>query len=263
VILCLDVGNTLMHGGVFEGESLRLQFRKTTPARASSDEMGVFLDGVLRANGLERRAIRAVAICSVVPDALHSLRNACVKYFGQQPFVLQAGVRTGLKIRYRNPREVGADRIANALAAAHLYPDRSIIVVDFGTATTLCVVSADRAYLGGIIVPGVRISMEVLDQRTAQLPAVEIVKPSAVVGRSTVESIQSGLYFAQVGAVRELIGRVRREAFPTEEVIVVATGGFAGLYEPEGLFDTVVSDLALRGLHLAWALNQERDETCA
>lgn len=262
MILCLDVGNTLMHGGVFEGETLRLQFRKTTPVRASSDEMGVFLDGVLRANGLDRDAIRAVAICSVVPDALHSLRNACAKYFAQQPFVLQAGVRTGLKIRYRNPREVGADRIANAIAAVHLYPDQSIIIVDFGTATTLCVISSERAYLGGIILPGVRISMEMLDQRTAQLPAVEILKPSTVVGRSTVESIQSGLYFGQVGAVRELIARVRKETCPSGEAVVVATGGFAGLYEPEGLFDTVIADLALRGLHLAWAMNQERDETC-
>jgi type III pantothenate kinase len=262
MILSLDVGNTTIHGGVF-GEAadgtqdqLLMQFRRTSEFRASSDELGVFLRSVLRENGIDSTGVRQIAICSVVPDAIHSLRNACVKYFGINPFLLQAGVKTGLKIKYRNPLEVGADRIANSIAGMHLYPGKNLVIVDFGTATTFCAVSKDLDYLGGVIIAGLKISMEALETKTAKLPSVEIVSVRDALGRSTVESIQSGLYFGQVGTVREITGRLTKECFGRDEKpLIIATGGFAGLFEKEGLFDAVVPDLVLKGLNLALKMN--------
>jgi type III pantothenate kinase len=176
--------------------------------------------------------------------------------------VLQAGVRTGLRIKYRNPLEVGADRIANAVAATQLFPGRDLLIADFGTATTFCAVTAERDYLGGVIVAGLRISLEALETRTARLPAVEIVPMHGRggLGRSTVESLQSGAYFGQLGAVREIIGRLQAEHFPAGEgasqpPLRLGTGGFAGLFEQEGVFDEVIPDLVLRGILLASALN--------
>lgn len=260
MILSLDVGNTTIHGGVFDGDQLKMQFRRTSEFRASSDELGVFLRSVLRENSIDPQGIHKIAICSVVPDAIHSLRNACVKYFGVTPFLLQAGVKTGLKIKYRNPLEVGADRIANAIGGTHLYPNENLVIIDFGTATTFCAVNKEKEYLGGVIIAGLRISMEALETKTAKLPPVEIISMREALGRSTVESIQSGLYFGQIGTVREIKQRLIAEAFSTEEKNgskprVIATGGFAGLFEKEGLFDEIIPDLVLKGLNLALRMN--------
>jgi type III pantothenate kinase len=173
--------------------------------------------------------------------------------------VLQAGVRSGLRIKYRNPLEVGADRIANAIAATHLYPGRDLLIADFGTATTFCAVTAERDYLGGVIVAGLRISLEALETRTARLPAVEILPQHGrtCLGRSTVESLQSGAYFGQLGAVREIFARLQSENFPDAQrpPLRLGTGGFAGLFEQEGVFDEVIPDLVLRGILLATSLN--------
>lgn len=255
MLLCLDIGNTTIHGGVFKGEDLMLHFRKASEVKHSSDELGIFLQGVLRENNLNPKHITHIALCSVVPSLLHSVRNACYKYFDTEPFVLQAGVKTGLKIKYRNPLEVGADRIATAIAAVRLYPHKNIIVVDFGTATTFCAITTGKEYLGGAILPGIAISMEALEQRTAKLPSVEIITPATSIGRSTVESIQSGLFYAQVGTVRELTRRFSREAFEGEEPVVVGTGGYARLFQNEDLFDKIYPNLVLNGLYLAYHLN--------
>jgi type III pantothenate kinase len=259
MILSLDVGNTTIHGGVFDGDQLKMQFRRTSEFRASSDELGVFLRGVLRENKVDPSGITQIAICSVVPDAIHSLRNACLKYFGLTPFLLQAGVKTGLKIKYRNPLEVGADRIANSIAGTHLYPGENLIIVDFGTATTFCAINSEKEYLGGVILAGLKISMEALESKTAKLPPVEIVQMKNVLGRSTVESIQSGLYFGQIGQVRELISRLSEECFSengkTQSHRVIATGGFAGLFDKAELFDVIIPDLVLKGLNLALKMN--------
>ena len=256
MILSLDVGNPTIHGGVFDGDQLLMQFRRTSEFRASSDELGIFLRAVLRENSIDPTRIGKIAICSVVPDAIHSLRNACVKYFGVTPFLLQAGVKTGLKIKYRNPLEVGADRIANAIGGTHLYPNENLLIIDFGTATTFCAVNREKEYLGGVIIAGLRISMEALETKTAKLPPVEIVPMREALGRSTVESIQSGLYFGQVGTVREITKRLGDECFNGEtKPRILATGGFAGLLEKEGLFDAVIPDLVLKGLNLALRMN--------
>ncbi len=254
-LLCLDIGNTTIHGGIFEGDQLKLFFRKTSEVRVSSDEMGLFLRTVLRENGIEPEDVQNIALCSVVPSLLHSIRNACYKYFDTEPFILQAGVKTGLKIKYRNPLEVGADRISIAIAAVDLYPDLNIIAVDFGTATTFDAITANKEYLGGAILPGMAISMESLETRTEKLPSVEIVGPARAVGRSTIESIQSGLFYAQVGAVKELAGRFALEAFQEESPLLLGTGGYARLFENENLFDAIFPNLVLNGLYLAFHLN--------
>ena len=252
--LCVDVGNSQLHGGIFDTE-LRLQFRKTTHPLGSSDEFGVFFTSVLRENGVDPNFVRRVAICSVVPQALYPIRSACIKYFRCEPFVLQAGVKTGLKVKYRNPHEVGSDRIAGAIGATLRRPGSNIIVVDCGTATTLDVVTAGGDYLGGAILPGVGISVETLAGRTAKLPSVEIMRPAAALGRSTVESIQSGVYHGHVGAIRRLVDEISRETFANEPRSVIGTGGFARLFEAEGLFDEIVPELVLLGLKHADDLN--------
>ena len=257
MLLCLDIGNSQIHGGVFDGDTLRGQFRKTTHPLGSADEFGVFFSAVLRENGLDPRAIRRTAICSVVPAALHPVRGACVNYFRCEPFVLQAGVKTGLKVKYRNPHEVGADRIAGAIGAVQRRPGSPLIVVDCGTATTFDVVTAEADYLGGTILPGIGISVETLAGRTAKLPVVEIVRPATALGRSTVESIQAGVYHGHVGAIRHLLGELAREAFGGVRPYVVGTGGFAGLLEEEKLFDELVPELVLLGLKHAERGNRE------
>lgn len=255
MMLCIDVGNSHIYGGVFADEEIRLRFRHTSKV-STSDELGIFLKLVLRENQCSPEAIKEIAICSVVPHMDYSLRAACVKYFSVEPFMLQAGVKTGLNIKYRNPIEVGADRIANAIAATHAYPGKNIIVIDFGTATTFCVINSQKAYLGGAILPGVRLSVDALASKTAKLPSVEIVKIEQVVGRSTIESIQSGVFYGALGACRELITRIKEETFPGLEVIVLATGGFGLLFEKQEIYDFLVPDLVLQGIRLAAELNK-------
>lgn len=255
MILCLDAGNTTIHGGVFNGSELVTQFRKMSKQQFSADEAGLFFKAALTENNVDVSKITGIAVCSVVPSLNHSLRGACQKYLGTEPFFLKPGVKTGLKIKYRNPLEVGADRIANAIAAHHRYPDRNLIVIDFGTATTFCVISKTKEYLGGIILPGLKISMEALERETAQLPTVEITEIESVIGKSTVESIQSGLYHGQAGMVRELIRGITREAFAEKAPVVIGTGGFSRLFENAHLFDEVVPTLVLEGLKIAYELN--------
>ena len=253
--LCLDIGNSHLYGGLFDGDALQVRFRKISLRGASSDELGVFFRQVVRENGHQPADIKAIGFCSVVPDLNHSLVNACRKYFDLEPFVLRAGVRTGLKIRYKNPAEVGADRIAGAVGAVARYPEQDVIIVDFGTATTVEAVSAQREYLGGAIVPGVLVSMNALEQNTARLPKVEIVRPERTCGRSTVESIQSGLYWGHLGMIREIRDRLVRECFEGRNSVVVGTGGFAGLLDEAGLFDAVHPDLTLEGVRIAQEMN--------
>ena len=259
IVLCLDVGNTQIVGGVFNNNNLEVQFRAASAAKPSSDELGIFLRSALRENDIDPATIEQIAYCSVVPDIVHSLRNTCRKYFDLEPFVLQAGVKTGLKIRYRNPLEVGSDRIADAIAAVEMYPNRNLIIVDFGTATTVEAITENRDYLGGMILPGLRLSMEALEANTAKLPAVEILAPTDIVGRSTSESIQSGLYFGTLGAIGYAIERITAEEFAGERPMVISTGGFSSLFRDTRLFDHVVPDLLLRGLIRALRMNTAKD----
>ncbi|MCM2324407.1 MAG: type III pantothenate kinase [Oligoflexia bacterium] len=256
MILALDIGNSQIHGGVFVGQEIKFQFRKNTKNSNSSDEFGLFLKAVLRENGIEPKEVREIVLCSVVPDVLHSIGSACIKYFDIHPVNLQPGSKTGLKIKYRNPLEVGADRIANAIAGTYLYPGQNLVLVDFGTATTYDVVTADKEYLGGMIMPGLRISMEALELRTAKLPAVEILTPGELVGRSTVESIQSGLYYGNAFALRGITEQIKKDYFKGQSTMVVGTGGFSRLFEKADLFDAIVPELVLIGLYRTLQLNK-------
>jgi type III pantothenate kinase len=254
--LCLDVGNTNIYAGAMDDAgNILLRFRQTSGSSTSADEYGVFLKAALRENGLDPGAIGRIGICSVVPDAVYSLRRACQKYFGLEPFILKAGVKTGLQIAYRNPLEVGADRIANAVAAVRRFPGKDMVIVDMGTATTFDAVGADKKYLGGAIMPGLRIGMEALEQRTAKLPSVEILKPASACGKSTVESIQAGLYYEHLGAVKELTTRIGTECFKGARPLLLATGGLSQLFAEEGLFDEILPDLVLEGIFASMAMN--------
>ncbi len=261
MILALDVGNSQIFGGLIEdtsaGPKILFRFRKNSKGGSSSDEYGLFLKQILRENGFNPENITKIAICTVVPDVMHSLKGACQKYFKQSPFVLQAGVKTGLKIRYKNPLEVGADRIANAIAATGRYPGKNLVIIDLGTATTFCAISKDKDYLGGSIIAGLRISMEALESKTAKLPSVEIVAPETALGKATIESIQMGLYYGHLGAMKEILARITREAFHGEQPYIIGTGGFSRLFERERIFDTEISDLVLFGLYDALRMNAE------
>jgi type III pantothenate kinase len=255
VILCLDVGNSHIFGGVFAGDDLLLTFRIASKQGASSDEYGLFFRGVLRENGIDPQAIDRISMCSVVPEVVYAISASCRKYFDRPPFILQAGVRTGLKIAYQNPLEVGADRIANAIGGIHLYPDQDLLIIDLGTATTLCAIGRGRVYKGGVIQPGLRMAMQALESGTSKLAAVEIVRPGQSLGRTTAASIQSGLFHGHVGALKEIIGRVVEEEFKEQKPRVLATGGFAALFEDAGLYDENLPELALQGLKLAEGMN--------
>jgi type III pantothenate kinase len=260
MLLCVDVGNSQIFAGVWGGQDLKATFRRTSNIRSSSDEFATFFRAVLRENDISPDEVHMAAICSVVPDVVHSLRNCFRKYFGFECFILQPGVKTGLRIRYRNALEVGADKIANAIGALHRFPGRNLLIVDFGTATTLCAVSKERDYLGGIIMPGIHASMEMLESKTARLPAVEILRPSEVLGRSTIESIQAGLYFGALTSVRSLCSMVSEQYFAEDKPYTVATGGYGRLFQNEKIFDVFVPELPLLGLRRAVELSATTDD---
>ncbi len=248
MLLCLDVGNTHILGGVFKDENLIARFRYATTMLGTSDQFGIFLLNILKANNIEPAAIKATAVCSVVPGYDYTIKHTILAYIKSSYFVLQAGVKTGLNIKYKNPNEVGADRIANAIGALHAFPNKNIIIIDMGTATTLCAVTKNRDYLGGAILPGLRLGMEALKTNTAKLMEVNIEIPASTLGRTTKESIQSGLYFGHLGALKEIINGFKLELFNAEAVTVIGTGGFSQLYKDKALFDVILPDLVLQGI---------------
>jgi type III pantothenate kinase len=256
MILTFDIGNTQLSGGVFDNETLIFQFRRGTIPGTSSDELGIFLRLVLRENGIDSGQITEIACCSVVPSMNYATAGACVKYFGREPLMIRAGIKTGLKLKYGNPKEIGADRIAAAIGAVSLEPGKNIIVVDMGTATTVDVISAGKEYFGGAILAGINMSMHALASGTAQLPVVEIVVPEKPCGNSTAGAIQSGLYYGTIGALKELIRVCTEDAFGGNRPLVIGTGGMSHLFEKAGLFDRVVPSLVLGGLRKALELNR-------
>lgn len=254
MLLCLDVGNSHIYGGLFVKEEICLRFRHTSKI-STSDEFGVFLKSVLRENSYDPQMVTRIAICSVVPQVEYSLRSACIKYFSITPFFVQSGIKTGLNIRYNSPKDVGADRIANAIAAVAKFPDTNLIIIDFGTATTFCAVNAKKVYYGGAIIPGVRLAVDALANNTAKLPSVEIVKVENAVGCSTIASMQSGIFYSFVGSSLELIKRIKQEKFVDQKVVVIATGGFASLFIDHNIYDYHLPDLVLHGIKRAADMN--------
>lgn len=258
MIICLDVGNTHIFGGVFEGAKASLHFRYNTNDGSTSDQFGVFLKNVLRENNIVVDEIKNIAIASVVPSIDYSIRAACLKYFNLEPFFLKPGVKTGIQIKIRNPLETGADLIAAAISTTSFFVGRNLIIIDMGTATTLTAVSAQNEFLGVAILPGIRLAMEALGNKTAKLFPVEIAKPENIIGRSTAESIQAGLYYGNIGAIKEVTRLMTAEVFSAPAAkppIIVGTGGFAHLFANEKLFDCIEPDLVLHGIRLALKMN--------
>ncbi|MGB8956166.1 MAG: type III pantothenate kinase [Tumebacillaceae bacterium] len=256
MILVLDVGNTNITLGVYKDHELLTHWRIATVRDRTEDEMGILIKSLFLDRGLDPKDIEGIAISSVVPPLMFALEKMSIKYFGHKPITVGPGVKTGLNIKYENPREVGADRIVNAVAALERY-GAPLIIVDFGTATTFCVLNEKGDYMGGVVAPGISISTEALFQRAAKLPRIEITKPASVVGRNTVSSMQSGVLYGFTGQVDGIVQRIKREFdLPFK---VVATGGLSGLIASESYEIEIKDDnLTLDGLRLIWDMNQER-----
>ncbi|HUT78688.1 MAG TPA: type III pantothenate kinase [Polyangia bacterium] len=259
MLLVVDVGNTHTVLGLYDGERLAHHWRVRTDRDRTTDEWGLTLKALFDLEDLKLDAVAAMAVSSVVPPAIHALRRAGSRYFGVEPLVVGPGVKTGLAIRYDNPREVGADRVVNAVAAFARVRG-PCIVVDFGTATTFDCISADGAYLGGAIAPGIGIALDALVTRATKLPRVEIARPRAALGRTTEESMQSGVLYGYVALVDGLVERLIAEMATDTEVAVIATGGLAGTIAAESrTIKTVDGDLTLEGLRLIHLRNQPRE----
>ena len=254
-MLCVvDVGNTHTVVGLYEGERLLQHFRLRTSASRTADEWGGTLNTLFLLKNIDFDSVTAAAIASVVPTATSAVAQACRCYFGVDPLIVGPGVRTGLPIRYENPREVGADRVVNAVAGFHMVKE-ACIVVDFGTATTFDCISGAGEYLGGVITPGIGTSLDALATRTAKLPRVEVGKPRHAIGRNTVESIQSGVIYGYTAMVDGLVKRLRSEM--GVDARVIATGGLAGVIAEESTtINEVCPDLTLEGLRLIFNLNR-------
>ncbi|WP_409272990.1 type III pantothenate kinase [Neobacillus sp. SCS-31] len=255
MIFVFDVGNTNIVLGVYKGEELLHHWRIETNRNRSEDEYGMLIKSLFDHSGLSFGDIEGIIISSVVPPIMFSLERMCTKYFKLKPLIVGPGMKTGLDIKYENPREVGADRIVNAVAAIHEYGS-PLIIVDFGTATTYCYVNEQKQYMGGAIAPGVGISTEALYSRAAKLPRIEIARPEGIIGKNTVAAMQAGIVYGYVGQVEGIVKRMiaNSSKVPT----VIATGGLSNLIAEESkIIDIVDPFLTLKGLHLIYKRNMD------
>ena len=255
MLLAIDIGNTEITVGVFEGEQKKTTFQMTTSIHRTADENAVLLLSIMKNRGLDVSDIKDVALCSVVPPLTSIFDDMVKRYFGISPLIVAAGVKTGIRICMDNPKEVGADRIVDAVAANHLYGG-PVIIVDMGTATTFEIVSKNGDYLGGAIAPGILSSAEALFQRAAMLPRIDLTAPNKVIGTNTIDAMKSGVVYGYVGLVESMVLRMQKEL--GAKVKVVATGGFSGLIARETkVIDEVNPDLTLIGLRLIYGMNRE------
>lgn len=256
VLLAIDVGNTAMSLGIYDGEDLRAEWSINTDRRKTHDEYGLLFLALLDQRGLRPADIHAVAISSSVPPVVPTLERMSQKYFSLKPLVVGPGVKTGMVIRYDNPREVGADRIVIAVAAYEKYGG-PLIVVDFGTATIFDVISREGEYLGGVIAPGVSISVEALFTQAAKLPRIELVKPETVIARNTIHSMQSGVIYGFAGQVDELVERLIEELGPAAQGVKVIGTGDQNVVAIEAERIQIIDPyLALEGLRMIYERNQ-------
>ncbi len=255
MLLAIDIGNTETTFGVFEGEKKKAAFQMATSIHRTVDESAVLMQSILRNRGLTESDITEVALCSVVPPLTVVFNDMVQRYFDISPLIVAAGIKTGIRICMDNPKEVGADRIVDAVAAHHLYGG-PVIIVDMGTATTFEIVSQNGDYLGGAIAPGILSSAEALFQRAAMLPRIELTSPNKVIGTNTIDAMKSGMVYGYVGLVESMVQRMQKEI--GSKVKVVATGGFSNLIARETkIIDEVNTDLTLIGLRLIYRMNRE------
>ncbi len=250
MILAIDIGNTNMEFGICSEDKVLAAFRLGTNRDITSDEVGLFASQFFSIQGYDRKDIEDVVIASVVPQVMYSVNNAIKKYFGKQALVVGENLPFYVENKYDNPREVGADRLVNVIAAYEKYKS-PLIIVDFGTATTFDAVDSTGAYLGGAIYPGIKISMDALFQKASKLPRVELVNPGKVIGKNTVNSMQAGAIYGYVGAVKNIINHMKNDL--GEDTKVVATGGFSKMIGKEaGVFDSIDKTLTLEGLMMIY-----------
>jgi len=254
MLLAIDIGNTGIKLGIFDDDKLVATWTLATSIQRTSDEYGVLLLNLMQQEKLLLSKIEGVSLCGVVPPLVPTFVNLCQKYLHYKPLVVEAGVKTGIRIRLDNPREVGTDRVTGAVAAHYLY-GKPVIIIDFGTAITFDIISEDGDYLGGAIIPGINIALEALFTRTAMLPRIELIRPKKIIGRNTVSAMQSGIMFGYNSLVEGMVQKIEKELGAKSKV--VATGGYAyQIAEETPAIDVVNPDLVLIGLRLIYEMNR-------
>ncbi|MBW6411158.1 type III pantothenate kinase [Clostridium weizhouense] len=257
MILLVDAGNTNIVFGVYKDKKYIASWRISTDGNKTSDEYSIQIMQLFNLSNLNPKDVKGIIVSSVVPNIMHSLENMLRRCFCEEPIIVGPGIKTGINIKYDNPKEVGADRIVNAVAAFEIYK-KPVIILDFGTATTFCAVTGNGDYLGGCICPGLRIASDALFERAAKLPRVELEVPKKVICKNTVSSIQSGVLFGYIGQVEYIVKKMKEEMSNGEEPFVIATGGLANLIANEtNVIDKVDSDLTLEGLKILYEKNKE------
>lgn len=259
MIFVLDAGNTNIVLGIFKEKELIVECRIGTDPKRTADEYGIQVLELFNHNKIDVKEIEGVIISSVVPNIMYSIEHMIRKYFKVNPIVVGPGVKTGINIKYDNPKSVGADRIVNAVAAHDIY-NKPLIIIDFGTATTYCAVTKKGDYLGGAICPGIKISADALFEKAAKLPRIELIKPSHIICKNTVSSMQSGIVYGYIGQVDYIVTKMKEEmmSFGEEDPYVIATGGLAGLIFQESVtIDEVNPFLTLEGLRIIYEKNKE------
>lgn len=261
MILCIDVGNTNLKFAVFDGEELKCSWRAATDLKRTSDEYGAYLMEMLRINGLAREDITGGIFSSVVPSLDYTVEHVFSAYLGITPLEIAPGLKTGLKMRADNAKEVGADRIVNNVAAIKTYGNnKPMIIVDFGTATTFNIIDGEYSFIGGVIAPGIKGSLDSLVSGTAKLPRVEIVAPKSVIATNTVTNMQAGIVFGFAGLVECIVARIKAE-LKTKDVLTIATGGFSEIIAKETkCIDVIDKTLTLKGLKYLYYLNNCTEE---
>lgn len=256
MILTLDIGNTNIKTALFDGKEMVKYWRLSTNITNTSDEYGITIMNLFRHGGVDAKDVEGIVISSVVPTINFTIEHMCLNYFGITPTFIAPGVKTGVNIRYENPRELGSDRIANAVAAYDEYGgEKPVIFIDFGTATTFGVVDEHGAFLGGAIFPGIKLASEALVSGTAKLPRFALAQPEHVIGRTTLTNLQSGMFYGYVGMVTNLVQQMKKEL--GKDAVVVATGGMAVLIAEEAkVIDKLDGLLTLKGLRLIYERNR-------
>ncbi|MEF9951533.1 MAG: type III pantothenate kinase [Clostridium sp.] len=258
MLLVFDVGNTNVVIGVYDGDKLITHWRLSTSEEKTADEYGVMMTNLFERAGIDHTRVTDVMVSSVVPNIMYSLERGIRRYFNVEPMVVGPGVKTGINIKYDNPKEVGADRIVNAVAALELYK-RSLIIVDFGTATTFCAVGENGNYYGGAITPGIKIASDALFSRAAKLPRIELTSPRSVICKNTVQSMQSGIIYGYVGSIDYIVKNMKKEMkqLGEEDIYVVSTGGLSKLIMPHTkVIDEYNENLTLEGLRIIHEKNK-------